>query len=136
MTLVLILIISSAFLIWLGVVLLIGKLSGWSRLARYYRDKSIRTGGEKLKVHSAYIGVARYKNCLTYEVFDDGLRISAWWIFRTGHPPLFIPWSEFHGVAAKGRGFYGADIGQPMLAIGGAEQTPSDQGIAETRTHG
>ncbi len=121
MTLVLILILSSTFLllfplIWIGVVFLIGQLSGWSRLARYYRDERTRTDGEKLNFHSAYIGVARYKNCVTYEVFDDGLRISTWRIFQIGHPTLFIPWSEFHAVAAQGRGFYGADIGRPTIS--------------------
>ncbi len=39
-----------------------------------------------------------YSNILNVAVCDGGLRLSCSLLFRLGHPPLFIPWSEMIAV--------------------------------------
>ncbi len=37
---------------------------------------------------------ANYNNCLTIGADPSGLYLTLLFLFRIGHPPLFIPWSE------------------------------------------
>ncbi len=65
------------------------------------------------------VGSIYYRSCLMLCDCDKGLAISVPWIFRIGHPPLFIPWEAFHNVRQESEGFTsytGADIGSPALA--------------------
>ena len=35
-----------------------------------------------------------YGNCLILAVNSDGIYLSVFFLFRIGHPPLFIPWPD------------------------------------------
>jgi hypothetical protein len=83
---------------WCLVCLLISMLSGWRLLAGVYR-RSEPVVGNRWRFQSAAMQRFRlmpsnYGGCLTVIVNEDGIEVSVMWLFRIGHPPLFIPWSD------------------------------------------
>lgn len=105
-------------LFWCFVVWLISQFSGWSRLAAHYAAKSPPEG----KVWSGQfgmVGVASYKGVLTIHAGPAGFYIETPWLFRTGHPRLFIPWADIHDLQFSrlfwGREMAGFAIGYPKL---------------------
>jgi hypothetical protein len=51
--------------------------------------------GEQIRGQSASLRRwSRYRNCLTFTANQQGLHVSIFFLFRSGHPPLWIPWSE------------------------------------------
>ena len=46
-----------------------------------------------------------YGNCLTVGAGYQGLYLSVLFLFRSGHPPLLIPWSDISVRTEKGRWF-------------------------------
>lgn len=119
----LIVLIPIAFLIifplyWCFVVWLIAKLGGWSRLAKRYRTEEAPEGTLHGSV-SARIGLASYNGMLSCVTNEFGLFLKPMVLFRCGHPPLFIPWSEFHD-ARKSQFLWQtlvrATIGNPRVA--------------------
>ncbi|MGI9471498.1 MAG: hypothetical protein ACR2NZ_08205 [Rubripirellula sp.] len=92
-------------LMWCFLSWLMSSLSGWSRLAREYRDCGQRSEAsasgniETARLRTGRMGVINYHSILTFRACDDGLSIGTALPFRLGHPPLFIPWTEFHHVS-------------------------------------
>lgn len=85
------------FLTWL-----LSNLSGWSRLAQTYRDRGeCRSASlsETARFRTGRLGAVNYHSVLTFVVCETGLGIRVPLLFRLGHPPLFIPWSEFYRVS-------------------------------------
>jgi hypothetical protein len=85
-------------LFWVGILFLISRLSGWSRLAERYAA----TGTVPSEVHrfrSAKVGWAGYNNCLTVGGDMRGLYLAMFPLFRPGHTPLFVPWHDVEAVA-------------------------------------
>jgi hypothetical protein len=88
---------------WAGVSYLLSKFGGWSRLAEYYRFES-DFAGERWKHQSASMRLGvNYNNVLTIGVSSTGVLLEVLFLFRVGHPPLFIPWSDIRkdGDASK-----------------------------------
>jgi hypothetical protein len=82
------------FVGWAGVSYLLSMLGGWSRLAEYYRLES-DFQGERWKFQSASMRLGvNYNNVLTIGVNSTGVLLEVLFLFRMGHPPLFIPWSD------------------------------------------
>src|SRR3979409_784496 len=81
-------------------LLLASHIGGWSKLAKHYPD-SETCHGKISRFQSGHIGLVGYGLCLTLEVCETGLRLSIMFPFRIGHPPVFIPWEEFHSVSEK-----------------------------------
>lgn len=105
-------------LLWCGICWLLAQLGGWSRLAARYA--SHRTpGGQPLRWQSGSVGWVNYRNVLQLDVAHDGIHLGMPWLFRVGHAPLFLPWSELHG-AREQRIFWHrqvcVDVGLPRLA--------------------
>jgi hypothetical protein len=50
-------------------------------------------------------GWANYNGCLTVGGNVEGLYLSVLFLFRPGHPPLFVPWIEISGRIEKRRWF-------------------------------
>lgn len=42
-----------------------------------------------------------YNNCLTIGASPAGLYMAMPWLFRIGHPPIFIPWNDVTVSRAK-----------------------------------
>lgn len=81
-------------LFWCAVLWLIGKLSGWSLLARRFRLTSSFLG-ERWSFQSARMRWgANYGSCLTVGADATGLYLAVMVFFRAGHPSLLLPWHE------------------------------------------
>ncbi|MBX2863000.1 MAG: hypothetical protein KTR27_05555 [Leptolyngbyaceae cyanobacterium MAG.088] len=107
--------------LWCTVSLLLAYIGGWAKLANQYLDVPERE--KRLEriygMQSGYIGTTRYKGCLNFRIYEEGLGLSVLFLFRIGHPPLFIPWDQFHAMSEK-RVFFTrfckVFIGQPVIA--------------------
>ena len=79
------------FLAWVG---------GWGVLARHYPARS-DSDGRRFWFRSARLGSVNYGGCLILTVSAAGLRVAALPPFRSGHPPLFIPWGDVTVTAGR-----------------------------------
>jgi hypothetical protein len=89
--------------LWSCICHLISAAGGWRRLRRDYRAAA-PFDGKKLWFKSA--GMRRwtnYNNCLVVGANKYGLYLAVLPIFRVGHPPLFIPWTDISTEAASRR---------------------------------
>ena len=80
-------------LFWCGVIFLVAYLSGWATLARVYRFDGYFQG-RQWSFQSAQIGWGNYNGVLTVGANWEGLYLKPFFLFRFGHPPLFIPWYD------------------------------------------
>lgn len=102
--------------------ILIGKLiaqGGWARLAKQF-ETTRPAAGRRVRIGSARVGLANYNNVLRLHAQPDGLRMSVLGIFRSGHPPLLIPWdaiSDIEPVKVLWYRGYTLQVGEPPVAI-------------------
>ena len=80
-------------LFWIFIVNIIATASGWKLLARRFRAQQPFTGPMWKYQRGAMRG-AGYNGCLIVGADPMGMFLNIMRIFRPGHPPLFIPWSE------------------------------------------
>lgn len=72
--------------------------SGWRLLAKRFRLQGTFTG-QKWTMQSARMRwFSQYNNVLTIGADTAGLFMATLFLFRAGHPPLFVPWSEITDV--------------------------------------
>lgn len=105
--------LAAVFLCWI-----LASVSGWSRLTADYRLDH-RVTGERAWMRTARIGPVNYHSVLSFCCTDEGLLISIAFPFRFWHPPLFIPWDDFHQVIPDNKLFSNrikASIGRPEMA--------------------
>ena len=84
---------------WIGFVFLwtivswfIALLSGWRLLAQRFRTKRSSFTRQKWYMQSARTRFGtHYNGCLTIGADAAGLYLAPMLMFRSGHPPLFIP---------------------------------------------
>jgi len=119
----------------------IAQFGGWSKLANRYPDETFESG-RTFYFCSGHVGQASYGMVLTLEVCESGLRMSVALPFRIGHPPVFIPWSEFHSIREKGFAFFRSldtYVGMPVVAKVGLpiwlKQYMPDEPVQETRVN-
>ncbi|MGZ0168258.1 MAG: hypothetical protein ACKVHE_01745 [Planctomycetales bacterium] len=77
-------------------------LGGWAELAKQFRAEELPSG-KAFRFRSGSVGMASYGGCLTLRLTDSGLHISVglFGIPLLWHPPLLIPWSEFHSTTKR-----------------------------------
>jgi len=79
---------------WCGISLLISFMSGWRELSRIY-PATVSPEGKRFWFQSASMRRGtNYGNCLIVWVNPNGIYLSVLFLFRIGHPPLFIPWPD------------------------------------------
>lgn len=104
--------------LWCFGSIFFAKVGGWTALSSKYRATD-RPTGKTLYLQSGAIGSVRYGSCLTLRVSEGGLYLAVLPPFRLAHPPLFIPWGEFHNIREK-RVLFGRivtmDVGMPVVA--------------------
>jgi hypothetical protein len=106
--------------LWCGIVLLISRLSGWATLANRFR-LSLPFAASKWRWQSARMRfTANYSGCLTVGSDPTGLYLDIFALWKIGHPPLFLPWSE---VSVRRRGKI-LIFGYVELTLGREEQIP------------
>jgi hypothetical protein len=87
--------------LWIGISFIVSRIGGWATLATFYRLSGslngecwqFQSGGLRWKMG--------YKNCLTVGVNPARLYLSVFFLFRFGHPNLFIPWAEISATLSK-----------------------------------
>jgi hypothetical protein len=87
-------------LFWIGVVQLIARLSGWSKLARSFpMRRGALMAGKRFTWQSLRIGAfSNYSAVATVTVTHEGIGLELMKIFSMGHSPLFIPWHRTEGA--------------------------------------
>ena len=81
-------------LVWVVVGFVVAQIGGWGPLARFYRLNNPFTG-ERWYFRSGRKRLTmRYDSCLTIGANAEGLYLAVLFLFRFGHPPLFIPWQD------------------------------------------
>jgi len=79
---------------WCFVVYLISFMSGWRKLGQKYRFEGTFSGKlQKFQSISMRWG-AGYGSCVHIGADTRGLYLKILFLFRPGHPPLFIPWTD------------------------------------------
>ncbi len=88
---------------WVGMCFVLSVIGGWRRLGTRYACPDPISGttwqfrsAAMSSRPDAFFGFLRvsYGRCLKVIANENGLRLSIWFLFRLGHPPLFIPWSD------------------------------------------
>ena len=85
---------------WCFVIFMMSLLGGWAALARNYRAVEIPEG-KRFLFQSASMGSVNYGSCLTVVVGSAGLYLKVFPLFRFGHPPLLIPWTDLHDLRER-----------------------------------
>lgn len=86
----------------IGLFFVIARLSGWTTLVTFYRFSNSFIG-ECWRFQSAEMRWKMgYNNCLTIGANESGLYLSVFFLFRFGHPNLFIPWTDISVNTKKG----------------------------------
>jgi hypothetical protein len=88
--------------LWIGVSVFLSWFGGWMTLARSYR----LTGefcGRRWRFRSVVVrsswGHASYGTCVTLGASARGLCLAVFPLFRIGHAPLFVPWTDLRIAA-------------------------------------
>lgn len=94
-------------LFWTAVCYLLGWVGGWQKLAADYHHTASFLG-QTYNFRNGRMKWVNYKNVLTLGADTKGLYIAVLFLFRIGHPPLFIPWQDINTTEEKG--VFGIDI--------------------------
>ncbi len=78
--------------LWGFVMLVLAKMGGWSKIAQLFAFSG-SFAGDLYRFQSASFGFTNYGNCLNVGVNDIGLYMVPFFLFRSFHKPLFIPWN-------------------------------------------
>jgi hypothetical protein len=92
---------------------------GWSRLAAVYGTRKA-FDGSWLCFRSVHVGWIGYNGGITFGVNGEGIYLRPVWVFRGGHVPLFIPWSDIR-VESRPGGLLG---GKYVLTLAQATDVP------------
>jgi hypothetical protein len=79
--------------LWLLICRLLAHLSGWSALARDFPGPSEAPAPQFL-LQAGSMNGCRYRGCLNVGISPHGMSLSLFFLFRAGHPPLLIPWTN------------------------------------------
>jgi len=80
--------------VWVLISFTISRMGGWHVLAQHYHRR-LEPSGERWRFQSAqFRRMTSYSNILFISANRRGLWLSVLFLFRLGHPPLFIPWNK------------------------------------------
>lgn len=79
--------------LWVAVSLAVSALGGWRTLAKVYPQLT-PPAGRTFGWRSGRLGSSNYNSCLWFVSGPAGLGLSVLFMFRIGHAPLFIPWTD------------------------------------------
>ncbi len=80
--------------LWILINFLISRFTGWARMAGHYPDMGGFSGKKwRFQTVTTRMGMG-YKGSANVGADARGLYLSIFFIFRFGHPPLFVPWRD------------------------------------------
>lgn len=80
--------------LWILMCFTLSLWGGWSLLTDRYRGTLSKTEAKWRFESASMRRMAAYPGCLKFSVGREGLGISILFLFRVGHPPLLIPWTD------------------------------------------
>ncbi len=80
--------------LWWLVNNLIGRVSGWARLAEVYRATAPFQGTKWFFQSAQMRYLSHYNGCLTFGANEQGMYAAGWGPFRAGAAPLLVPWGD------------------------------------------
>lgn len=96
------LVIPLAFILWwCWLIWVMAHINGWSNLGHHYRTSGSFHGTVR-RFRSGRLGWSNYGGCLTVGTNPEGLYLAVLFLFRPGHPPLFIPWPDVRATFIRG----------------------------------
>lgn len=109
--------------VWVLALTFASVLSGWFTLANHFRS-ALEPSGETRSASGLFSTVyfrywTHYSGIIRFTSAADGLYLSVFFLFRPGHPPLRIPWSEIS--FSRTQWFFRSYV---VLILGTAEQIP------------
>ena len=90
---------------WGGFSYLISFMSGWRNLAQVYRANQPLLGGRWRPWAASMRWGVNYNGLLAVGADSQGMHVSVFFLFRIGHPPLFIPWTDVSATPGRIRWF-------------------------------
>ncbi len=84
---------------WIGVNYFNYRFGGWASLGKVYRFSGSFNGD---RWRRQWVRTVSDYTCVTVGANTHGLYCSVPSLFRAGHPPLFIPWSDISVSLDKG----------------------------------
>jgi hypothetical protein len=87
--------------IWLLVMFVLSRASGWSSLANSYPSNEPFSGTVEHWQSAQMRATSHYNGCLNFGANAHGLYLVPMLLFRSFHPALSIPWSEVTSSPVK-----------------------------------
>jgi len=81
--------------------LVLARSGGWHALARHYAANGAFQGRRLHFQFAQFGGWVGYNGALTPGADAGGLFLSVWPLFRPGHAPLYVPWTEIRASQEK-----------------------------------
>lgn len=97
-------------LLWCTICWLISFMSGWHELAEEWRARDVFDGSRLRFCSGELRWRCHYNNILTLGADRFGLSMDVLFLFRPGHPALFIPWNAI-AISPKRRGIVFPRVG-------------------------
>jgi hypothetical protein len=86
---------------WILFAIPVSYMSGWHHLAKVYRASQPQSG-ERFRPWAASMRWnVNYNGMLSVAAGPQGLYLSMIFLFRPGHPPLFIPWADISATVER-----------------------------------
>ena len=82
--------------LWLFVGFVLSRL-GWHSLAQCYATERERPD-RRIDFASGKVGLVDYSRALALGLDDQGIHFSTSFLFRFGHRPFFVPWTDIHAT--------------------------------------
>src|ERR1700737_4025492 len=86
---------------WALTLHVLGIISGWALLAKRFRSTGMLCGYSWPFRSARMRFLVQYRNCLSVGADESGLYVAVFPLFRFGHPPLLIPWSEVSVISGE-----------------------------------
>jgi hypothetical protein len=90
---------------WCLIMALVAQMSGWAKLAEYYRADDFFDGAKRhfqsMAMGTGGVRNANFGGCVTFGVSSYALRLSLLFPFRPFHPPLAIPLADLSAERGK-----------------------------------
>ncbi len=89
---------------WLLVCFFLSRISGWAKLARFYKAAQ-PFPGRTYALRSGTLNSVQFRGALTLGAGPEGLFLNVLLLFRFGFAPLLIPWDDVAATVQTGRWF-------------------------------
>lgn len=106
--------------LWLLISYVLSWMSGWHLLAQRFRTDAEFTGTLYRWFHATMRCGVHYNGALKAGTNVEGLSLAPIFLFRIGHSPLFIPWTEISVGSSRWYDLYLS----VTLILGREEQVP------------